>query len=615
MVNNSEIVTYNSVFKVGVVFSVDGRDVKIKVDRNKNTSHLFYKGDLIKNVSVGSYVKIIKGFISIIGKVESEYITNKENDKIYHATEDEIFRLLNVKLIGFFDNGQFNRGINELPLIDNECYLLTAEEYNSIHSFGTIDEPMINIGHIAADTQIEVSLSVNKLFSSHIGIFGNTGSGKSYTLSKLYRQLFTQYIGNENFKENAHFVFFDFNGEYSIPDAIVSEKVVYNLSTRDNNGSKIPLSSKDMLDLNMLSIFSNATEKTQRPFLERCIQLYKQIDGDINKFKNYLRAQISKVLSMSDKGKGDLLIDYFQQILPPNNDPETGVDIGLRKDILFHNSHNYYYLVVAGKEAYETKFLNFPELIKQTMLYRKVEELSFFDNFFTDFIRVMYMQLIYDVLNNRAMNEHIAPAINKLKSSEKSIEKVFSFDDSKSIWGNSNIVVINMNNVNVEMKKMIPLLVVSKLYKKHKELDDKKNYLNFIVDEAHNILSYQSNRESEDWKDYRLEVFEEIIKEGRKFGVFMTIASQRPSDISPTIISQLHNYFIHRLVNERDIEQVNSTISYLDKVSVESLPILMTGVCVIAGQLVEMPVVVQIDRIEEKYKPDNATIKVADVWS
>ena len=260
MVNNSEIVTYNSVFKVGVVFSVDGRDVKIKVDKNKNTSHLFYKGDLIKNVSVGSFVKIIKGFISIIGKVESEYITNKENDKIYHTTEDEIFRLLNVKLIGFFDKGQFNRGINELPLIDNECYLLTAEEYNSIHSFGTNEESKIKIGHIASDTQVEVSLSVNKLFSSHIGIFGNTGSGKSYTLSKIYRQLFLQYEGKGSFKENAHFVFFDFNGEYSTSDSIVSEKIVYNLTTRKNDGQKIPLSVADMLDLNILSIFSSATE-------------------------------------------------------------------------------------------------------------------------------------------------------------------------------------------------------------------------------------------------------------------------------------------------------------------------------------------------------------------
>ena len=113
---------------------------------------------------------------------------------------------------------------------------------------------------------------------------------------------------------------------------------------------------------------------------------------------------------------------------------------------------------------------------------------------------------------------------------------------------------------------------------------------------------------------YRLEVFEEIIKEGRKFGVFMTIASQRPSDISSTIISQLHNYFIHRLVNEKDIQQVNNTISYLDKVSVESLPILSTGVCVIAGQLAEMPLVVQISKIENDFRPQNETIDIEKIW-
>ena len=70
----------------------------------------------------------------------------------------------------------------------------------------------------------------------------------------------------------------------------------------------------------------------------------------------------------------------------------------------------------------------------------------------------MYMRLIYDMLGNRAMNEHIAPAINKLKSNEKNIEKVFNFSNQiNSFWDDSNIVVINLCNVNTDMKKMIPL--------------------------------------------------------------------------------------------------------------------------------------------------------------
>ena len=78
MANNTEILVFNSVFKVGTVFSVDGRFVRVKVDKKKNTSHIFYKGTLIKNVAVGSYVKIMKGFLAIIGKVESEYIQSIE---------------------------------------------------------------------------------------------------------------------------------------------------------------------------------------------------------------------------------------------------------------------------------------------------------------------------------------------------------------------------------------------------------------------------------------------------------------------------------------------------------------------------------------------------------
>ncbi len=107
-------------------------------------------------------------------------------------------------------------------------------------------------------------------------------------------------------------------------------------------------------------------------------------------------------------------------------------------------------------------------------------------------------------------------------------------------------------------------------------------------------------------------MFEEIIKEGRKFGTFLTIASQRPSDISPTIISQLHNYFLHRLINNQDIKAVERTISYLDKVSFESLPILPTGTCVFAGMIANAPVVIDIGAIPEQYEPKNKTMTLID---
>lgn len=610
---NKDVFVYNSIFRIGTVYSVDGRVVKVLVDRDKNSSHLVYQGNLIKNVAVGSYVKILKGFESIIGKVESEYVEcNKVYNEQYNSQEETINRFLIVKLIGHIEADSYRKGLTELPLIANECHLLTNNEFEMIHSFGSKDDIYIEIGSIASDPLVPISIGVNKLFASHIGIFGNTGSGKSYTLAKIYRQLFEKFKNNENFKNNAKFLFYDFNGEYSKKDAIIEGKKIYDLSTNTEAGlDKIPLSDDDMLDENLLCIFANATEKTQRPFIVRCIKLYYSIGGELDKFKNYLREQIFSILQMSDKVKGDLLIDYVEEILPPNK--KNGIDIGLRDDFSYHSNAQCYF-----KKDRSNGFINFqerPQCIRDLKIYQQVEKFSFSNNFIKKFICIMYMRLIYDMLGNRAMNEHIAPAINKLKSNEKNIEKVFDFSNQiDSFWDESNIVVINLCNVNTDMKKLIPLLLTNKLYNEYKKKRDNKSYLNIIVDEAHNILSYQSTRESESWKDYRLEVFEEIIKEGRKFGVFMTIASQRPSDISSTIISQLHNYFIHRLMNERDIQQVNNTISYLDKVSVESLPILSTGVCVLAGQLAEMPIIVQIDRIEDKNKPYNETINLIKAW-
>jgi DNA helicase HerA-like ATPase len=102
-----------------------------------------------------------------------------------------------------------------------------------------------------------------------------------------------------------------------------------------------------------------------------------------------------------------------------------------------------------------------------------------------------------------------------------------------------------------------------------------------------------------------------MIKEGRKFGVFLTIASQRPADISPTIISQMHNYSLHRLINNEDIHAIRQTISYLDKVSFEYMPLLPTG----TGLLANVPIVVDIGEIQpKKHEPKNKTMTLTDKW-
>lgn len=614
----NDLLQKQSIFRVGEVLSVNGREVCIKVDKNKNLSHLLYRGEIIKNVSVGSYLNILKGFVHIVAKVESEYI--KENNDVndsYHNKNEEISRTLVVKLIGYFENGLYHKGVKELPLIGNECLLMDNSEFSLIHKFAKDDELTIEIGHLVSDSNVPIEISINKLFSSHIGIFGNTGSGKSYTLAGIYKKLFDKVSANKMFQKNAKFLLFDFNGEYSKEGVITDTKKSYILCTRNSTGNKIPLKKEDLLNPELFNILASATEKTQQPFIKRTLSFYQNVHSKkyvISYIKGTLHNLLKSVLSMPDHTKAKLLLDYFEQILPEKIN-ESGISIGLQKDLEWHGSRSSYYTIVAG----DMKFFNNSigqSYINRLSIYRAIDDYAENGNFVDIIIKYLYIQLIEDVINNRAINEHIAPAINKLKALMKDFEKVFIIDDNADFWNNNYFVVIDLNDVNINMKKLIPLLISFKLYTTHKKTKNEtlSESLNIIVDEAHNILSYESMRESESWKDFRLETFEEIIKEGRKFGVFLTIASQRPSDISSTIISQLHNYLIHRLINNRDLEMVEKAVSYLDKLSIESLPILPVGACVLSGVIADLPIIVQMYKMEKHYSPKSDNIDLIKNW-
>ena len=611
---NNQHILDDSIFKIGEVLSVDGRKVKIKVDKTKNNSHIMYKGELLKNTSVGSYVKIIKGYTKIIGKVEGEYV---DEDKVYsskdYTTEaNKINRNLIVSLLGFFDGEKFKRGIKELPLVFNECFLLDNEEFEQVHDFIDKDDVPLEIGVLSLEKGQKIQVGVNSLFASHIGIFGNTGSGKSYSLAKFYNILFEKYQNEQKFKENARFILIDFNGEYSHNGTITEDKHIYNLSTKQDtssNSQKIPLKENDLLDIELISILANATDKTQKPFISRTLNFINKVkksDDPLTYFKNLLKKQIELVLRLSNKERAFTLVEYLTLIINKEN---TDSLIGS----IDWNNKNSHYMPRGG----QSRELNDNE-IHSTDLYQNVDSYEFPNNVVSKLVDFLYLQIVYDIYNDKAQNEHISPAINKLKSKQKDIEKVFdtSVQDSSIFKSNSNFVTINLNDVNIEMKKTIPMLLVKKLYEEQKDKykTSATSYLNIIIDEAHNILSYESSRESETWKDYRLETFEEIIKEGRKFGVFLTIASQRPSDISSTIISQLHNYFLHRLINNKDIEAVEKTISYLDKVSFEALPILPTGSCIFAGLAAQVPVMVDIGKITDGHEPKSDTIKLTENW-
>lgn len=608
---NYNVLIEDSVLKIGSVTEILGKNIVITVDKKKNVSDLYYKGDIIKNVSVGSYVQIRKGFVTLIGKIDGEKteIININNGK--YISE----RKLNVSLSGYLNplNGnKFEGGLKELPLIGNEAYIVPNNVLCKIYELANNNDSLtINIGKTPIE-EMDVNVSIDKLFSSHIAIFGNTGSGKSNTLAKLYSSLFNNKVllNNSNFKNNCKFVLFDFNGEYSYANCISEDKTIYKLSTYKQSGQdKINIPKEVLLDVNIFSIISEATDKTQKPFIKRALNLYKNVyssEAPLNYIKTMLKSIVTKVLMLPEKEKSFLLIDYLKNIIPKDiiNEEEIEIDSDLE---WWGTQNKYKYL------ASENEFFNCSDdvLRLNPLIYRMIDNVEQ-KSILETIIEFLYIQLVYDVLSNRANNEHIAPVINRLNSKCEDIKKVINISESNDIWNDSNFLVVDLKHVNIEMKKIIPLLISKYLYDEHKKFEENK-ILNIIIDEAHNILSKDSFREAESWKDYRLETFEEIIKEGRKFGVYITIASQRPADISETIISQAHNYFIHRLINHNDLRAISTAVSYIDKITEESIPTLPVGTCIFNGISTQMPIKITIDKLSDDKAPHSDNLYISNL--
>jgi len=618
-----EAIVKESIFIVGKVLSVDGRTVKVRVNKNKNHSHIVYRGEAVKNVSVGSYIKIIKGFIEIIGKVEGEFITEeKYYNKNYGKEETKINRTLQISLFGHFEDTEFKQGIKEMPLIDNECYLLDREEFNALHSFYGKGDKTIKIGHLTDEPSQPIALSVNKLFASHVGIFGNTGSGKSNTLARIFTELFKEFGSDQGFKENSKFVIIDFNGEYAAEPIITRDKDIYKLSTGKKTGGKYLIKKESIKKLEILSVLLEATEKTQKPFLSRALKDWHWSgDKDFNTGVILeIESIFNDILRKSDRNfKLGVFAEFLNHIESLVKDPKviSNITMNITQHLEWHGKKECYLYT----DNHGTPFYSDSDQRSQILEWLKslISTLKFKEDEFSKLKLKIILNFHQETIRGFSNEEHIGPLIGRMFKKFNMLEKLVEIEEeAKTSAGEiaKNLKIVSLKDVNIEMKKIIPLIICKQLYDEKKEEDqDRKKSLHIIIDEAHNILSTMSQRESETWKDYRLETFEEIIKEGRKFGVFLTVASQRPYDISATIISQLHNYFIHRLINENDIQAIEKTVAYLDKLSFQSIPILSVGSCFVAGLASDIPVKVDIDFLEdEKQRPMSETINLQKAW-
>lgn len=582
---------------IGKVTQVKGTTVKAKINHDLYQSTYFHNGKILRGISINEFVLVRKGYQDIVGKIIGEEIVENFNIRIDDIEQKKYERFVELNILGYFFEGKFFSGIKYLPMINDRLYLISDDKISEIYSFSkSTKTPLINIGRSMLE-ELPINIPINGVFNSHIGIFGNTGSGKSNTLAKLYQSLINRIDNIELFSSKSKFVLIDFNGEYgtlesSFPELCQSIK----LSTK-KDGDKIHFGEKEFWDDELLSVLFSATEKTQKPFLTHLIKSKLKYDDDLGE---YLKRTI-KIMFGTNPHKETVnllksLIPYFEE-----GDQQKIID-----ELSLFTWHS-------GQDKYthpDSWLDNTTEVLQHT-------QATYNSNFnvtsvFDEIAVRATLQLINSVSRNYVQYDHIYPLINKIIAMSSSLAKVIEISDAQ--LNNKPISIISLKECNQAIKKTIPMMIAKCSFLEHKSSDNKMESFHLIIDEAHNILSESSVREAETWKDYRLELFEEIIKEGRKFGYFVTISSQRPFDISPTIVSQLHNYFIHRLVNENDLYLLKNTLSTLDAASRTLIPTLPPGACIISGTAFHTPLLVQIDRLAEESAPQSDTLDLENLW-
>lgn len=588
--------------RVGEVIAVHGTKVVLKIDEQSSKETLFYNGERYKGVSIREYISIQRGFRDIICMVEGEYLDESRIEQSGGRTS--YVRKVEARPIGYFDSDRFSQGIKYLPMIQDSAFLLQEERIRTIFDRNGLGGEF-NIGHMLKE-EIAVSLPWKRLFNSHIGIFGNTGSGKSNTLAKLYSVLFEQKLALIQGK--SQFVVLDFNGEYGGSQlAPTTSKQVYSLSTASqpaptDHNARFPLAANEFWEIETLSLLFQATTNTQRPFLNRVITGKRKYETNPGSLTAYAKSKFRAAFCAGEVRPATL--DLMRTVAHWLKNVELEE---LLKGVSWHTKQGRFVLEGA---FFDTDGAAYTANVEPTVETLSADNLDVFDQLI---VRVN-LQLMSDLISGFVQFDHIQPLLKRVESSLANLRKVLIISEAPLI--ERPLTVISLRRCNNETKKVLPLLFAKHYYNAHKAqvTTPPDRTVHLIIDEAHNILSQQSTRESESWKDYRLEQFEEIIKEGRKFGMFVTIASQRPADISPTIVSQLHNFFIHRLVNDRDLFLIDNTISTLDGLSRGLIPGLAQGCCVVTGTAFDLPMVIQVERLSKEKQPDSEDVDLEKLW-
>lgn len=602
---------------IGKVIDISNTTVSVHINKESLTSYRVNRGKSIRVGGVNNFVKIDN----------SIYEVSNDRTNIDNYDANSIIRVLSCNLVGFFESNMYFQGSNgKSPSILDDVFSVSSEDYIRIYT-GNNDNLNIEIGEFLFRKDIRFKLDIPKFFASHSLIVGNTGSGKSNTLNVIYTNLFKKIDCSKS-----RFLIIDTNGEYRKSFTTLDKRMYKVLAPKGKERRmniellKMPI---NMLEAEDWKLLLEATEKTQYPLVKTVVNGIK---------RNVFNQKISSGEYIISEMKKTLI-----SVLNSNNTPSNKLSYIYNIKEEFEDYKDQFYLVnqvffdkfddysvYFGKISKNGQLDDTNELIKYIedyVLKNKFEDNERYIKSKTDFTLHDFGFLLTLThlfrINKYAINENnTSPMLARFSSNKADFEEILLPYKARSgdlniedfLFDNSNILICDVSKTKKDIRRIMVSLIGNKLFRQYTEHDKKGKSLHIIIDEAHNYLSNQSVEGEDSIGMSCIETFESIIKEGRKYSVFLTISTQRPSDITQTILSQAHNYIIHKLVNPKDIDVIKNSVPFIDEVSMKMISILAPGQAIFSGTAFNKPNIIKVRMENTPTIVDSETIKLEKEW-
>ena len=550
-------------------------------------------------------------------------IFEDKDKKVLGEVDDLDKDIVRARFLGEIVNGRLIGGTIRKPSLDASIRVIDQSEIPMI--VGEDKAGYMKFGVSPFYNDFPVYLDVNNFFSNHFAIFGNSGSGKSCGVSRLFQNMFHD---QRLFPYKANILLFDSSGEYyNAFNNLNSINPNYHyrfFSTNevDGIGEKLRLPIW-LLNANDLALLLQATSHSQLPIIERMLKLaliFSQTDMDANNYKNHLIAKAIMTILYTNETSPNKRNEIFS-ILASCSTPQFNLEAPVQ-GIGYTRKFRECFLIDSQGQFSESVLLTeyVSSFIKNEYDNYEPEGGVFYT--LDTLEKALNFTLISEgwLRNENTYGDAVTIKVRLHALIVGEYAKYFDVPDYISLESYLSSLLIsngrkyqlvnfNLDDVDDDFAKVITKIYSRLVFEFAKGLKERASIpFHIVVEEAHRYIQNDTDRFLIGYN-----IFERIAKEGRKYGVLLGLISQRPVELSDTVISQCSNFLIFKMNHPTDVDYIRKMVPNISDEIVEKQKTLQSGTCLGFGMAFKIPLICKLEMPNPA--PWSGNCDVVQVWN